>query len=106
MKNQVLHTLTRNISGEASGEIWNRSLLGVKGLESLMFTTFDPRPLCFSVALIPGRQCGLNLIARMFDKVNAAYRAALDADQVAQQVSANVMTTRSATTIVGHRENI
>ena len=32
MKSQVLHTLWPNISGEAAGETWNWSLLGVKGL--------------------------------------------------------------------------
>ena len=32
MKNQVLHTVWYNISGEAAGEIWTWSLLGVKGL--------------------------------------------------------------------------
>ena len=32
MKSQVLHTVWCNISGEAAGEIWHWSLLGVKGL--------------------------------------------------------------------------
>ena len=32
MKSQVLHTVWCNIAGEAAGEIWNWSLLGVKGL--------------------------------------------------------------------------
>ena len=32
MKNQVLHTVWCNISGETAGEIWTWSLLGVKGL--------------------------------------------------------------------------
>ena len=32
MKNHVLHTVWCYISGEAAGEIWNWSLLGVKGL--------------------------------------------------------------------------
>ena len=32
MKSQVLHTVWCNISCEAAGEIWNWSLLGVKGL--------------------------------------------------------------------------
>ena len=32
MKSQVLHTVWCYISGEAAGEIWNWSLLGVKGL--------------------------------------------------------------------------
>ena len=32
MKGQVLHTLWCNISGEAAGEIWHWSLLGVKGV--------------------------------------------------------------------------
>ena len=32
MKSQVLHTVWCNISGEAAGEIWNWSYLGVKGL--------------------------------------------------------------------------
>ena len=33
MKGQVLHTVWRYIFGEATGEIWNWSLLGVKGLK-------------------------------------------------------------------------
>ena len=33
MKSQVLHTGQCNISGEAAGEIWDWSLLGVKGLK-------------------------------------------------------------------------
>ena len=32
VKSQVLHTVLCNLSGEAAGEIWNWSLLGVKGL--------------------------------------------------------------------------
>ena len=32
MKSQVLHTVWCNISGEAAGELWNWSPLGVKGL--------------------------------------------------------------------------
>ena len=32
MKSQVLHTVWRNISCEAAGEIWQLSLSGVKGL--------------------------------------------------------------------------
>ena len=32
MENQVLHTVWCNISGEAAGDIWNWSLLGVEGL--------------------------------------------------------------------------
>ena len=31
MKSQVLHTVWYNITGEAAGEIWTWSLLGVKG---------------------------------------------------------------------------
>ena len=37
MKSQVLHTVWCYISGEAAGEIWNWSLLGVKGLSSRPF---------------------------------------------------------------------
>ena len=33
MERQVLPTVWCNISGEAAGEIWNWSLLGVKGLK-------------------------------------------------------------------------
>ena len=33
MKSQVLHTIWRNISGEAAGEILSWSLLGVKGFK-------------------------------------------------------------------------
>ena len=32
MNSQVLHTVWCNIFGEAAGEIWHLSLLGVKGL--------------------------------------------------------------------------
>ena len=39
MKNQVLHTVWCNISGEAAGEIWHWSLLGVKGL-NITFPSF------------------------------------------------------------------
>ena len=34
MKSQVLHTVWCNISGEAAGEIWNWSLLGVKKVKT------------------------------------------------------------------------
>ena len=40
MESQVLHTVWCTIPGEAAGEIWNWSLLGVKGLngwESVLF---------------------------------------------------------------------
>ena len=37
MKSQVLHTVWCNTSGEAAGEIWNWSLLGVKGFKSSIF---------------------------------------------------------------------
>ena len=33
MKSHVLHTVWCNIPGEAAGEIWSWSLLGVKGLK-------------------------------------------------------------------------
>ena len=33
LRNQVLHTVSSYISGEAAGEIWNWALLGVKGLK-------------------------------------------------------------------------
>ena len=40
MENQVLHTVWCNISGEAAGDIWNWSLLGVEGLRySTLLTT-------------------------------------------------------------------
>ena len=32
MKSQVLHTVCCYISGEAAGEIWHWSILGVKGI--------------------------------------------------------------------------
>ena len=35
MKSQVLHTVWCNITGEAAGEIWTWSLLGVKGLRNM-----------------------------------------------------------------------
>ena len=34
MESQVLHTVWCNIAGEAAGEIWNWSFLGVKGLKA------------------------------------------------------------------------
>ena len=34
MKSQGLHTVWCNISGEAAGEIWEWSLVGVKGLRN------------------------------------------------------------------------
>ena len=33
MKSQVLHTMWCNITGDSTGQIWNWSLLGVKGLK-------------------------------------------------------------------------
>ena len=36
-KSKVLFTVWRNIYGEAAGEIWNWSLLGVKGLIDAAF---------------------------------------------------------------------
>ena len=47
MKSQVLHTVWCNISGEATGEIWNWSLLGMKGLKS--------NRRCVEVQLIVGK---------------------------------------------------
>ena len=41
MKSQVLHTVWCNITGEAAGEIWIWSLLGVKGLRALLRTDND-----------------------------------------------------------------
>ena len=35
MKSQILHTVLCNIAGEAAGELLDRSLLGVKGLNYL-----------------------------------------------------------------------
>ena len=40
MKSQVLHTVWCNISGEAAGEIWNWSLLGMKGRAVWLFSFF------------------------------------------------------------------
>ena len=37
MKSQLLHTLWCNITGEATGESWTWSLLGVKGLKDSIF---------------------------------------------------------------------
>ena len=45
MKDQVLHTVWCNISGEAAGEIWN----WVKGLWLLLQHSFNP--VCFSLFL-------------------------------------------------------
>ena len=41
MKGQVLHTVWCNISGEAAGEIWYWSLLGVKGLKGWENALFE-----------------------------------------------------------------
>ena len=41
MKSQVLHTVWCNISGEAAGEIWNWSLLGVKGLTAIQHYSYS-----------------------------------------------------------------
>ena len=46
MKRQVLHTLLRNVSGEAAGEIWNWSLSGV---ESRLGASLAPNFGLFSV---------------------------------------------------------
>ena len=35
LKSQVLHTVQCNISGEAAGDVWHRSLLGAKGLKTV-----------------------------------------------------------------------
>ena len=40
MKSQLLHTPWRNISGEAAGEIWKWSPLGVKGLKCTSVSKF------------------------------------------------------------------
>ena len=41
MKIQVLHTVWCNISGEAAGEFWNWSLLGVRGLMYVLSSTVN-----------------------------------------------------------------
>ena len=75
MKSPVLHTVWRNIAGEAAGEIWNWSLLGMKGLTntliiySMTFTTeqqtleqpWNPR---FSGKIIAYRRRKLKLWSR------------------------------------------
>ena len=43
MKSQVLHTVWCNISGEAAGEIWHWSLLGVKGLNVWLSGSLSPK---------------------------------------------------------------
>ena len=61
MKSQVLHTVWCNISGEAAGDIWHRSFLGVKGLTRFMSvygTRFFPWPSCPFVCASPcGNAC-------------------------------------------------
>ena len=47
MKSQVLHTVWCNISGEAAGEVWTWSLLGVKGL--ILAYCSSSAPLLFNV---------------------------------------------------------
>ena len=62
MKSQVLHTVWCNISGEAAGEIWNWSLLGVKGLRAAptahalyqWFLLHCPHFLLWSAVVSPG----------------------------------------------------
>ena len=44
MKNRVLHTVCCHMSGEAAGETWNWSLLGVKGKSVRVVVSFS---LCF-----------------------------------------------------------
>ena len=44
MKSQVLHTVWCNIAGEAAGEIWDWSLLGVGGLKGLLTSPQLPPP--------------------------------------------------------------
>ena len=43
MKSQVLHTVWCNMTGEATGEIWSWSLLGVKGLRHYLVVSIRPR---------------------------------------------------------------
>ena len=43
MKSQVLYAVWCNISGEFAGEIWNWSLLGVKGLKTTFSQSFIKR---------------------------------------------------------------
>ena len=51
-------------------------------------TCYSKFPFYCVTALTPGRQSSLPVLARMFDKVNLAYRNySLEAEQVAQQVS-------------------
>ena len=52
MKSQTLHTGWCNISGEAAGEIWNWSLLGVKGLDSRVSSANSTRLDWISVPLV------------------------------------------------------
>ena len=49
MKSQVLHTVWRSVSGEAAGEIWHWSLLGVKGLRD--FISNDDQVLASAIWL-------------------------------------------------------
>ena len=42
MKSQILHTVLCNIAGEAAGELLDRSLLGVKGLNAQGIQSLSP----------------------------------------------------------------
>ena len=66
MKSQVLHTVWWNISGEAVGEIWNWSLLGVKGLSilprSVSGTLFPQLFPAQQRKLLHFKPCGLSAV--------------------------------------------
>ena len=51
MKSQVLHTVWCNISGEAAGEIWTWSLLGVEGLMHFR-VSMPPDPRGYECTLV------------------------------------------------------
>ena len=50
MENQVLHTVWCYIPGEAAGEIWNWSLLGVKGLSQTSLRLLKLQVCCALVS--------------------------------------------------------
>ena len=70
MNSQVLHTVRCSICGEAAGEIWHWSLLGVKGLNQRMLLASHPDKLSLCVIeLIQGTVPNNNLSIRKFKNV-------------------------------------
>ena len=70
MKSQVLHTVWCDISGEAAGEIWHWSLLGVKGL-SLCYTVKLFSRNCITIQVSPKiASCNAVGFVKLFQEVS------------------------------------